>query len=227
VTAARWKWIALGALVVGLFAAWRVLPLGQWLKDFQKWIEGLGPLGGVLFGLAYVVGALLFVPGAVLTIGAGYLFGLGWGVVVVSLASTAAAALAFLIARHLARERVETLARKNPKFAALDRAIGKNDWKVIFLLRLSPLIPFSISNYLYGLTSVRFAPYVLASWIGMLPGTFLYVYLGAAGKSLGEKHEKSPWEWALLGAGLLATIAVTVILTRVARKELGRTSSRA
>lgn len=224
-TAARWKWIALGALVVGLFAAWRVLPLGQWLKDFQAWIEGLGPLGGVLFGLAYVVGALLFVPGAVLTIGAGYLFGLGWGVVVVSLASTAAAALAFLIARHLARERVETLARKNPKFAALDRAIGKNDWKVIFLLRLSPLIPFSISNYLYGLTSVRFAPYVLASWIGMLPGTFLYVYLGAAGKSLGEKHEKSPWEWALLGAGLLATIAVTVILTRVAKKELGKTSS--
>ncbi|MFY9551542.1 MAG: TVP38/TMEM64 family protein [Thermoanaerobaculia bacterium] len=224
-TAARWKWIALGALVVGLFAAWRVLPLGQWLKDFQAWIEGLGPLGGVLFGLAYVVGALLFVPGAVLTIGAGYLFGLGWGVVVVSLASTAAAALAFLIARHLARERVETLARKNPKFAALDRAIGKNDWKVIFLLRLSPLIPFSISNYLYGLTSVRFAPYVLASWIGMLPGTFLYVYLGAAGKSLGEKQEKSPWEWALLGAGLLATIAVTVILTRVAKKELGKTSS--
>jgi uncharacterized membrane protein YdjX (TVP38/TMEM64 family) len=227
VTAARWKWIALGALVVGLFAAWRVLPLGQWLKDFQKWIEGLGPLGGVLFGLAYVAGALLFVPGAVLTIGAGYLFGLGWGVVVVSLASTAAAALAFLIARHLARARVETLARKYPKFAALDRAIGKNDWKVIFLLRLSPLIPFSISNYLYGLTSVRFAPYVLASWIGMLPGTFLYVYLGAAGKSLGEKHEKSPWEWALFGAGLLATIAVTVILTRVAKKELGRTSSRA
>lgn len=224
-TAARWKWIALGALVVGLFAAWRVLPLGQWLKDFQAWIEGLGPLGGVLFGLAYVVGALLFVPGAVLTIGAGYLFGLGWGVVVVSLASTAAAALAFLIARHLARERVETLARKNPKFAALDRAIGKNDWKVIFLLRLSPLIPFSVSNYLYGLTSVRFAPYVLASWIGMLPGTFLYVYLGAAGKSLGEKHEKSPWEWALLGTGLLATIAVTVILTRVAKKELGKTSS--
>lgn len=224
-TAARWKWIALGALVVGLFAAWRVLPLGQWLKDFQAWIEGLGPLGGVLFGLAYVAGALLFVPGAVLTIGAGYLFGLGWGVVVVSLASTAAAALAFLIARHLARERVETLARKNPKFAALDRAIGKNDWKVIFLLRLSPLIPFSVSNYLYGLTSMRFAPYVLASWIGMLPGTFLYVYLGAAGKSLGEKQEKSPWEWALLGAGLLATIAVTVILTRVAKKELGKTSS--
>ncbi len=214
------KWIAFGVVAVGLFLAWRLLPVKDWLEGFQDWISGLGPLGGLLYGLAYIAAALLFVPGAILTLGAGFIFGLGWGLVIVSLASTATAALAFLIARYAARERVEKLARKNEKFAAVDKAIGKNGWKVVGLLRLSPLIPFSLSNYLYGLTSVRFLPYLAASWVGMLPGTLLYVYLGVAGKSVGEKSERSPWEWALLGAGLLATAAVTVLLTRVAKKEL-------
>ena len=217
-----WKWIALGVLAAGLFTAWRVLPVADWLRHFQRWVEGLGPLGAVLYSLAYVVGALLFVPGLVLTLAAGYAFGLGWGIVIVSLASTAAAGLAFLIARHLARARVEKLARRNPKFAALDKAVGRNGWKVVGLLRLSPLIPFSLSNYLYGLTAVRFLPYVVASWVGMLPATVLYVYLGAAGRSIGEEGERSPWEWALLGAGLLATAAVTVILARLAKRELKR-----
>jgi uncharacterized membrane protein YdjX (TVP38/TMEM64 family) len=140
--------------------------------------------------------------------------------VIVSFASTAAAALAFLIARYAARSRVERLARGNERFRAIDRAIGENGWKVVGLLRLSPLIPFSLSNYLYGLTSVRFLPYLVASWAGMLPGTLLYVALGAAGKTVGEKGERSPWEWVLLGAGLLATAAVTVLLARVAKKEL-------
>ncbi len=219
------KWIALGAVAVGLFLAWRLLPVEDWLTDFQDWISALGPLGGVLYGLAYIAAALLFVPGAILTLGAGFIFGLGWGLVIVSLASTTTAALAFLIARYAARERVEKLARKNEKFAAVDKAIGRNGWKVVGLLRLSPLIPFSLSNYLYGLTSVRFLPYLAASWVGMLPGSLLYVYLGAAGKSVGERGERSPWEWALLGAGLLATAAVAVLLTRVAKKELkGKTT---
>ena len=214
------KWVPIAVLAVGLFLAWRLLPVAAWLKDFQDWISGLGPFGGVLYGLAYVAAALLFVPGAILTLGAGYLFGIGWGLLIVSLAATATAALAFLIARYAARDRVEKLARKNEKFAAVDRAIGKNGWKVVALLRLSPLIPFSLSNYLYGLTSVRFLPYVVASWAGMLPGTLLYVALGAAGKNVGEKGGRSPWEWVLLAAGLLATVALTVLLARVAKKEL-------
>jgi len=174
----------------------------------------------VLYGLAYVLAALLFVPGILLTLGAGFAFGLAWGTVLVSVASTVAAAAAFLIARYAARAKVETLARRNARFGAVDRAIEKNGWKVVALLRLSPLIPFSISNYLYGLTAVRFLPYVAASWAAMLPATFLYVYLGAAGASLGEGQERSSWEWVLLGAGLAATVAVTVILSRVARREL-------
>ncbi len=215
-----WRWVAAAAGLVALVVAGRFVPVREWLASFRGFIGGLGLAGGVLYGLVYVLAALLFVPGILLTLGAGLAFGLGWGVVVVSLASTTAAAAAFLIARYAARRRVETLARKHPKFAAVDRAIAKNGWKVVVLLRLSPVIPFSISNYLYGLTAVRFLPYIVASWAAMLPATFLYVYLGAAGASLGGSNEKSPWEWLLLGGGLAATVAVTMILARVAKREL-------
>jgi uncharacterized membrane protein YdjX (TVP38/TMEM64 family) len=215
-----WKWLVVGAAFVAVVAAGRLLPLKDWMTGFREYVAGLGVAGFVLYGLVYVVAALLFVPGILLTLGAGFAFGLGWGTVLVSVSSTIAAAAAFLIARYAARSRVEALARRNAKFGAVDRAIARNGWKVVALLRLSPLIPFSISNYLYGLTAVRFMPYVAASWAAMLPATFLYVYLGAAGASVGAGKQRSPWEWSLLAAGLLATGAVTVILTRVARREL-------
>ncbi len=213
-----WKWVGAGVVAAALFAAWRLLPVADWIRAFQGWIDGMGVLGGVVFGAAYVVAALLFVPGAALTLAAGLTFGIVWGTVIVSVASTAAAALAFLISRYAARERAQKLARGNARFAAIDRAIGENGWKVVGLLRLSPIVPFSLSNYLYGLTAVRFLPYLLASWIGMLPGTILYVAIGAAGH--GSSQGKSPVQWVFLGAGVLATAAVTVWLARIARKEL-------
>jgi uncharacterized membrane protein YdjX (TVP38/TMEM64 family) len=215
-----WKWAAAGVAVAAVIVAWRLLPLTEWLTAFREYVAGLGAVGGLLYGAVYVLAALAFVPGSLLTLGAGFAFGLLWGTVIVSAASTLAAAAAFLIARYAARKRVEGLARRNAKFGAVDRAIAKNGWKVVALLRLSPLIPFSVSNYLYGLTAVRFLPYIAASWAAMLPATFLYVYLGAAGAGLGAGKEKSPWEWTLLAAGLAATVAVTVILSRVARREL-------
>ena len=217
-----WKWIALGAAVVALFATMRLLPLQEWLTSFERWIQGMGPAGMVLYAAVYVVAVVLFVPGLPLTLGAGFLFGFWRALVLVSIASTAAAALAFLIARYLARDAVERMAKKNSKFAAIDRAIGKEGWKVVALLRLSPLVPYSLSNYFYGLTSVRFGHYLATSWAAMLPATVLYVYLGAAGRTIGEKMVRSPWEWALLAVGLAATAAVTVILTRVAKRELAK-----
>jgi uncharacterized membrane protein YdjX (TVP38/TMEM64 family) len=215
-----WKWLAPAVAVLFLAAAGKFLPIGAWLQGFGEWISGLGSIGGVLYGVFYVIAVLLFVPGLPLTLGAGYLFGFLQGTILVSLASTAAAALAFLIARDLARPSIEKLARKNPKFDAIDRAIAKSGWKAVALLRLSPLVPFSLSNYLYGLTAVRLGPYLLASWIAMLPATFVYVSLGAAGHRLGQGRARSPWEWVLLGLGLAATVAVTILLTRLARKEL-------
>jgi uncharacterized membrane protein YdjX (TVP38/TMEM64 family) len=218
----RWRWIVAGAAVVVVVAAVRLLPVRDWLVSFQERVSGLGTAGMVLYGAVYIVAVVLFVPGLPLTLGAGFLFGLGRGIVLVSAASTTAAALAFLIARYFARGSVERLARRDPRFEAIDRAIGKEGWKVVALLRLSPLVPFSLSNYLYGLTSVKFGTYVATSWAAMLPATVLYVYLGAAGRTIGEKTGKSPWEWALLALGLAATAAVTVLLTRVAKRELAK-----
>ena len=219
----RARWILLVLAAVAAVAAVRLLPLDAWLTGFQQWVAGKGVWGGALYALVYVACALLFVPGSLLTIGAGLVFGVLWGTVVVSVAATTTAALAFLIARHLARARVEAMARRHQRFEAIDRAIAEKGWKVVALLRLSPVVPFSVSNYLYGLTPVRFVPYVVTSWAAMLPGTLLYVWLGAAGgaaAAAGRGEGRSPWEWALLAAGLAATVLVTVVLTRAARQEL-------
>jgi uncharacterized membrane protein YdjX (TVP38/TMEM64 family) len=221
----RVRWVIVVVVVVALVVASRVLPVTEWLRAFQSWVASKGAWGGVLYGLVYTVAALAFVPGSVLTIGAGLLFGVLWGTVIVSAASTAAAALAFLIARYVARARVERLARENEKFAAIDGAIRDEGWRVVALLRLSPLVPFNVSNYLYGLTPVPFGPYVLASWIAMLPATVVYVWIGAAGKAAagaGGERTRSPLEWALIGAGFLATVLVTVMVTRAARRRLAR-----
>lgn len=200
----------------------RALPLQTALLRLDGATRGLGGLGLAVYGLAYTAAALLFVPGSALTLGAGALFGLLPGLAVVSVASTAAAALAFLTARHLARRRVAALARSYPRFQAVDRAIAEGGWKVVALLRLSPAMPFSAGNYLFGLTGVGFWPYVAASWAAMLPGTFLYVYLGHAGRVAAAGQGRTPAEWALLGAGLVATVAVTAYVTRLAKRSMLR-----
>ncbi|MEQ8763446.1 MAG: TVP38/TMEM64 family protein [Planctomycetota bacterium] len=217
--------IVLGLVIVALIVAARLLPLGDWLEALDEWTRSLGFWGPFVFGAIYVAAALLFVPGSAITLAAGAIFGLGIGFVVVSIASTTAATLAFLIARTVGRDHLERLADRYPKFAAIDRAIAEGGWKIVGLLRLSPVIPFSIGNYLFGLTAVRTLPYVLASWIGMAPGTFLYVYLGHLGRSglevaASESPERTTGEWLLLGAGLVSTIVVTVIVTRLARRAL-------
>jgi uncharacterized membrane protein YdjX (TVP38/TMEM64 family) len=214
------KWILLALGAAGLLAAGRLLPVAAWTKHLEGWIAGLGAAGYAVYYAVYVAATLLFVPGAPLTIAGGFLFGLGRGTVLVSLAATTAAGLAFLIARHAARGAVEARARKDPRFTAIDEAIGERGWKIVALLRLSPAVPFSLSNYFYGLTAIRFWPYLLTSWVAMLPGTLLYVYLGAAGRAAARGGGRTPEENAYLGVGLAATVAVTVYLTRVARKAL-------
>lgn len=220
-SAARWiRGASLALLAAGAAAGLRALPADTLLARWQAGVGG-GPLGMLGFGATYVGFALLLVPGAALTLAAGALFGLARGLVVVSLASTTAAALAFLAARHLARARVESLAQRYPSFRAVDRAIAKGGWKVVALLRLSPAMPFSVENYLFGLTAVRFWPYLAASWAFMLPGTVLYVSLGHAGRAA-VAGSRSTGEWLLLAAGLAATAGVTAYLTRTARRALAQ-----
>ena len=214
------KWLLLGLGLIALGAAWYFLPVKDWVKTFNGWVEQRGAWGYVIFIAAYAVATVFFFPGSLMTVGAGLAFGLWRGFAVVSAGSTLGAALAFLIARYFVRSRVEMAAKNNPKFAAMDEAIGREGWKMVALLRLSPLLPFNLSNYLYGVTKIGFWPYLAASWAGMLPGTFLYVYLGAAGKEASSGSGAGPWKWVLFGAGLVATVVVTIWISRLAKKAV-------
>jgi uncharacterized membrane protein YdjX (TVP38/TMEM64 family) len=198
-----------------------VLPQAQWVGDFNAWVEGLGTAGIFLYVAAYVVVAVLLGPSWLMTIGAGFIYGLLRGMAVVWVGATIGAAASFLIARHLARSRVERWARKNEKFAAIARATARKGWKIVLLLRMSPLVPYTISNYLYGLTAIRFVPYVAASAIGMIPLVTLYTYFGAAGRAaVGVERERSTWEWVALGVGLVVTVFGAVMIARAAKREL-------
>ena len=220
----KWKWraIAAAAAVVILIAAWHFLPLREWLTALDQRVQQLGFAGALLYVAVLVAGALLFVPGSILGLGAGYLFGLGGGMAVAWVGEIAAAAIGFVIARYFARRTVEKLAASSPTFGAIDEAVGRNGWKVVGLLRLAAIVPFSLSNYLLGLSGVGFGSYIAVTAVGTLPGALFYVYLGAAGKQLSEPDPHSPVHWAVLAVGLVASAATTVILTRIAKRELRR-----
>jgi uncharacterized membrane protein YdjX (TVP38/TMEM64 family) len=191
------------------------------LQQALDWLDNRGPWGPALFIAIYVVATVLFVPGSALTLGAGALFGVIKGSIYVSIASTLGAACAFLVGRHLARELIARKIGDNEKFAAIDKAVAEAGWKIVGLMRLSPVFPFTLLNYAFGLTRVRFRDYVIASWIGMMPGTAMYVYIGSLARA-GAGPERSPAQWAFYVVGLPATIAATVMITRIARRALSK-----
>lgn len=214
------KWVSIVVLFVSGLLLIRALPTTELRDALQTWLDELGFWGPVVFVGLYIIATICLLPGSVLTLVAGAIFGLSLGLATVSIGSTLGAALALLIARYLARAKVERLADAYPTFKAVDEAISEGGWKVVAMLRLSPAIPFNVQNYLYGLTDIRFWPCVLTSWIAMLPGTFLYVYLGHLAETAVSNQDKPIGHWILLGVGLLATIAVTVYVTRLARQKL-------
>lgn len=199
-------------------------------KQALAGIDAIGPWGPVAFVLLYIVATVFFLPGSVLTLGAGLLFGVVRGSIFVSIGSTLGATSAFLVGRYLARGWVAKKVERNEKFKAIDGAVGREGWKIVGLTRLSPIFPFNLLNYAYGLTKVSLKDFFLASWIGMMPGTVMYVYIGSlAGDlaSLGSGHRaRSPLEWILYGVGLAATLGVTVYVTRIARKALDKKISK-
>ncbi|HEY6321858.1 MAG TPA: TVP38/TMEM64 family protein [Thermoanaerobaculia bacterium] len=215
--------IAAAALVVG----GRSL-IGP-LQRFAAWVQDLGIWGPVVFILGYAAATVAFAPGAVLTLAAGALFGLVYGTVYSLVGATLGASLAFLVSRYVARRAVEHRIAANPRFQAIDRAVGREGFKIVALLRLSPVFPFNLLNYALGLTRVRFLDYFAAS-VAMLPGTVLYVYYGKAAGSLAAAFagggapaaggQSRAASWALLAVGLLATVAVTTYVTRLAGKAL-------
>ncbi len=207
------------AVIGGLFALFRFLPVGAWIDEFKVWVRGQGVLGVVAFALAYV--GVSLVPGgpaAVMTLAGGAVFGFVKGTIVISLASTLGATLAFLLARTVLKERAGRMAASSPRFAGLNRAIEKEGWKIVALVRLSPLFPFTVVNYLFGLTPVRPLSYVLASWVAMLPGTAAYVYFGAA---LGDAASGAdPVQKAIKLSLGVAAIVATVLIARFAAKAI-------
>jgi uncharacterized membrane protein YdjX (TVP38/TMEM64 family) len=209
-------WIGPGALLVAVGIGWYVLPVGEWLNALRDWIVGLGFAGIVIFAAMYVVGAIVLAPEAVLTIAAGFAYGL-WGLPIVLVAATIGASLAFLIARYVARDKVRRLLESRRNMAAIDKAVAEDGWKIVALLRLSPLIPFNLQNYLFGVTAIPFPHFVAATFAGIIPGAALYTYVGALGNAAGDG---GPAKWAFFGIGLLATVIVVILVTRKARAKL-------
>jgi uncharacterized membrane protein YdjX (TVP38/TMEM64 family) len=216
------RWILAAAAVAALVLVGR--QIGGAVPRFAAWVNGLGAWGPLAFIAGYMIACVAFIPGSLLTLAAGAIFGVVRGVLYVLVGAVLGASAAFLIARYLARGAVERRVSANPRFAAIDRAIATDGRKIVTLLRLSPVFPFNLLNYGLGLTKVRFVDFVVAS-VGMLPGTVLYVYSGklagdVAALAGGAAPARGVGYWAVLGLGLAATVVVTALVTRTARRAL-------
>lgn len=198
--------------------------LGGYVPRFSAYVNGLGPWGPIAFIAGYIVAAVLFVPVSLLTLAAGAIFGLGLGLAYVMTGAVISASLSFFIARYLARGVVERRLLDNPRFRAIDRAVGEQGLRVVLLLRLSPVFPFFVMNYALGLTRVRFVDYAVGL-IGMVPATAFYVYYGTVAGDLaavlsGTAHGGMGAKVALLGVGVMATVAVSIVIARAANRAL-------
>lgn len=214
---ARWT-LGLAALA-GLVAAYALLPVDEWIEMFRAWIEGLGPVGWFVFMAVYAIAVFALVPGSFLTLAAGVAFGL-WGFPLVAGGAIMGAALAFLAGRYLVRDRVRAAISERPRLRAIDTAIGEEGWKIVALMRLSPLVPFSLQNWVFGATSVGFLPYFLATSFGILPGTLLYVWIGSLGGAAASAEDADSLKFVFFGIGILATLIVTVLVGRKASAKL-------
>ncbi len=196
----------------------------QWLLNALQWVKSLGLLGGLAFMAIYIIATVAFLPGSILTLGAGVVFGILWGFVYVFIGANLGAIAAFLVGRYLARDWISQKIAGNETFTAIDQAVAQEGFKIVLLTRLSPVFPFNLLNYAWGITGVSLPDYILGS-IGMIPGTIMYVYLGYIAGDLAKiSSENQPTnstiQWAIKIIGLIATVAVTVYVTRIAREAL-------
>ncbi|MFN6497994.1 MAG: TVP38/TMEM64 family protein [Nostoc sp. DedQUE01] len=194
------------------------------LRDALQWIDSLGTVGAIAFIALYIIATVAFFPGSILTLGAGVIFGIIWGSLYVFIGATLGATAAFLVGRYLARDWVARKIADNKKFAAIDQAVGREGLKIVLLTRLSPIFPFNLLNYAFGITGVSLKDYFIGS-VGMIPGTIMYVYIGSLAGNLAtigtEAQPTNPTiQWTIRIVGFIATVAVTIYITRIARKAL-------
>ncbi len=214
--------VAIGAL----FALFKTFNVSTHLRNLLTWVEAQGAWAPVIFIAVYAVATVAFVPGSLLTLGSGVVFGVVRGSIYVSAGSTLGAILAFIVGRYLARNAIAKKIEGNDRFTAIDSAVAREGWKIVLLTRLSPIFPFTLLNYAFGLTKVKLRDYSLASWVGMIPGTIMYVYIGSLAGDVATigsgERTTSPAEWAIRIVGFAATVAVTVYVTRIAKKALNK-----
>lgn len=194
------------------------------LKNALQWIDSLGAIGSIAFIIIYIVATIGFLPGSILTLGSGVVFGVGWGALYVFVGATLGATAAFLIGRYLARNWVSNKIADNKKFAAIDHAVGREGLKIVLLTRLSPVFPFNLLNYAFGVTAVSLKDYFLGC-VGMIPGTIMYVYIGSLAGNLAligteNQPQNSTITWIIRIVGFIATVAVTVYVTKIAKNAL-------
>lgn len=211
-----WRPFALLFGVVALIVLARMFGLGEKIGLLRNWIETLGVWGPIVFIGIYTAATVVALPGSVLTLAAGTLFGSVKGVIIVSVASTLGASLAFLIGRYFARDAVAHWLSDNDKFQKLDKMTRDRGAVIVALTRLVPIFPFNLLNYGFGLTNVRFRTYVFWSWLCMLPATILYV-VGADAVTKGVSEGKMPW---LLLAVIAVVLVIIVVIVRKARRAL-------
>lgn len=195
------------------------------LKNSLEWIDSLGSIGSIAFIGIYIIATVAFLPAFILTLGAGVLFGLWLGSFYVFIGATLGSIAAFLVGRYLARDWVASKIAGNDKFSSIDRAVSKEGLKIVLLTRLSPAFPFNLLNYAFGVTGVSAQDYIIGS-IGMIPGTIMFVYIGSLAGSLAligtdaQPTANPMLQWTIKIIGFIATVAVTVYVTRLAKKAL-------
>lgn len=208
--------------IVGIGLAWQFVPLGEWIWGFTGWIHGLGNGGFLVFAGLFVLAVLIMVPASVLYMAAGLLYGLPWGFVISVVAAQAGSLIQFVIARYLARDRVRRTVEKRREFDAVDRAVEDEGWKVVLLLRLAPLVPGNAQGWLFGPTAVSLLQFAWPTLLGILPWALLFSGIGSAGAAALYSGENpfGPWQWALLGLGIVALFVVVRIVGKRARQKL-------
>lgn len=216
------------ALLVAAILAVTIFRVQDHLAALLNWVETFGIWGPVVFAFAYIVASLVFFPGSLMTMAAGFTFGPLIGTITVSIGATLGATAAFLAGRTIARPLVEQWVSEHPRFRSLDHAVAERGFLIVLLTRLSPVFPFTLLNYAFGLTKVRLWQYVLASWIGMLPGGVMYIYIGSTIQHVSDlltgHRQTTVGEQVLFFSGLAVTVLVTILVTRLATRALKETA---
>jgi uncharacterized membrane protein YdjX (TVP38/TMEM64 family) len=213
--------LALAALAA-VAALYYFLPIREWLEAFKQFVATLGPLGWFLYALTYALCCVLFIPASILTLSAGAIFGVVKGSIIVICGATLGACLSFLLARTVMRKRIESMTASNAKFRALDQAITAEGWKIVALVRCSVVFPFTYINYAFGLTGIGFGPYALATFIGIIPTTIAFVYLGDAAGTAATATKAQSTVLVLKIAGGLIALGVSLFVARIATRAIKR-----